>query len=168
MRSETNEKQKTLFFVDAMLGNIARKLRLLGYDTRYSSHIPDESLIKEAKRESRIIVSKDELLVRIATKQNIPCVLVTKNKEIDQILEINCKVKLDQPSIRGDTARCPSCNGELYRVADKSSVKDKVSPKVFSGIDLFWSCKDCNKVYWEGSHIDNLQNFVSELNEKLQ
>ena len=31
----------------------------------------------------------------------------------------------------------------------------------------FWECEECKKIYWEGTHIKNLQKFVSELNEKL-
>jgi len=52
------------FFVDAMLGNIARKLRLLGYDSQYFSDIDDEKLIDSAKNEKRIIISKDEKLIK--------------------------------------------------------------------------------------------------------
>ncbi len=50
------------FWVDAMLGNIAKKLRLLGYDSEYSSNINDDELILNAKKENRIIITKDELL----------------------------------------------------------------------------------------------------------
>jgi len=34
-----------LFLVDAMLGNIAKKLRLLGFDSEYVSDIDDFKLI---------------------------------------------------------------------------------------------------------------------------
>lgn len=52
-----------MFFVDAMLGNVARKLRLLGYDTKYFSD-NDENLIKDARDENRIIISRDENLIK--------------------------------------------------------------------------------------------------------
>ena len=45
-----NIKNKPIFFVDAMLGNIATKLRLLGYDSKYYSDIDDEKLIDSAKK----------------------------------------------------------------------------------------------------------------------
>ena len=38
-------KKEITFFVDAMLGNIAKKLRLLGYDSKYFSDIDDGQLI---------------------------------------------------------------------------------------------------------------------------
>ena len=53
-----------IFFVDAMLGNIAKKLRLIGYDSKYFSDIDDEKLIDIARNENRIIISKDEELIK--------------------------------------------------------------------------------------------------------
>jgi len=36
------KEQKPKFTVDAMLGKLAKKLRLLGFDTYYSSSITDD------------------------------------------------------------------------------------------------------------------------------
>jgi len=44
-------ESEPIFFVDAMLGNIARKLILLGYDSQYFPDIDDEKLIDSAKKE---------------------------------------------------------------------------------------------------------------------
>ena len=53
------KKENTvLFFLDAMLGNIAKKLRLLGYDSKYNAEINDNDLLNMAKIENRIIVFK--------------------------------------------------------------------------------------------------------------
>ena len=57
-----------LFLVDAMLGNIARKLQLLGFDSKYSSDLDDLKLIEQAKNEQRIIISKDHDLIARAKK----------------------------------------------------------------------------------------------------
>ena len=39
--------------------------------------------------------------------------------------------------------------------------------RLTSNFTEFWECEECKKIYWEGTHIKNLQKFVSELNEKL-
>ena len=49
-----------LFIVDAMLGNIAKKLRLLGFDAEYFSDIDDSQLVEKAKIENRILISRDK------------------------------------------------------------------------------------------------------------
>ena len=73
-----------LFLVDSMLGNIARKLLLLGYDSEYYSNIDDLKLIEKAKHEKRTIISKDRDLIARAKKQGITSVYVTKEEKIEQ------------------------------------------------------------------------------------
>lgn len=50
-----NPENIPMFFVDAMLGNIARKLRLLGYDSKYFSDINDTKLIDIAIKDKRLM-----------------------------------------------------------------------------------------------------------------
>ncbi len=65
------EENEPTFFVDAMLGNIAKKLRLMGYDSRYLADIEDDELITLAKNDNRIIISRDKDLIRKALKYDI-------------------------------------------------------------------------------------------------
>lgn len=85
---------KPIFVVDAMLGNLAKKLRILGYDSKYFSSIEDDKLILIAKNEKRIILTKDEQLTKNAEKQNIGFVLIRGSDESEQIMQINAKIKL--------------------------------------------------------------------------
>jgi hypothetical protein len=71
---------KPTFFVDAMLGNIARKLRLLGYDSQYFSDIDDDKLIDNVKKENRIVVSSDEELIKKTKKLGMKSIYVTKKR----------------------------------------------------------------------------------------
>ena len=156
-----------IFFVDAMLGNIARKLRLLGYDSQYYSDIYDEKLIDSARKEKRIIISKDEELIKRAQKLGMRSIYITKEEEIEQFLEIVNSVNLKRFQINGDVARCPKCNS-LTESVDKEVIKEKIPQGVLKSNDKFWRCKCCNQVYWEGTHIKNLQEFVGKINEGLQ
>jgi len=154
------------FFVDAMLGNIARKLRLLGYDSQYFSDIDDEKLIDGARKEKRIIISKDEELIKRAQKLGIGSIRITKKEEIDQFFEIITSVNLKRVKINGNTARCPKCNS-LTKSVDKEIIKEKIPQGVLKSNDKFWICECCKQVYWEGTHIKNLQEFVGKVNERL-
>lgn len=155
------------FFVDAMLGNIARKLRLLGYDSQYFSDIDDEKLIDSARKEKRIIISKDEELIKKVQKLAMRSIYITKEEEIEQFFEIINIINLKRIQINGDTARCPKCNS-LTESVDKEVIKEKIPQGVLKSNDKFWRCKCCNQVYWEGTHIKNLQEFVGKVNERLQ
>jgi len=162
-----HKENQTRFFVDAMLGNIAKKLRLFGYDSKYFSDIDDDELIKIAKEENRIIISRDENLVNKAQKLGMDTIFVTKNKELEQFSEILNHIELDIFQISGDTARCPKCNS-ITESIDKSSIKNKVPKRVYDANERFWKCKSCGKYYWEGTHIKNLKEFVGKINERLQ
>jgi len=159
-------ENESTFFVDAMLGNIARKLRLLGYDSQYFSDIDDEKLIDSARKEKRIIISKDEELIKRAQKLGIGSIRITKKEEIDQFFEIIASVNLKRVKINGNTARCPKCNS-LTKSVDKEIIKEKIPQGVLKSNDKFWICECCKQVYWEGTHIKNLQEFVGKVNERL-
>jgi uncharacterized protein with PIN domain len=51
--------------------------------------------------------------------------------------------------------------------AKNEKIIGKVPDGVIRNFKEFWECEECKKIYWEGTHIKNLQKFVIELNEKL-
>ena len=149
-----------------MLGKLAKKLRLLGFDTLYSSSMDDDEIIKLARNEDRILITKDVPLSQKAKKEQIGNVQITKEDEIDQFLQINERTNLGKCSVSGNNSRCSVCNGELQYI-EKNDVLDKVPTGVLENMNDFWKCKKCEKIYWEGTHITNLQKFTEELNDRL-
>jgi len=158
--------EKPLFIVDAMLGKLAKKLRLLGHDSLYSSSMDDDKIIQLAKNENRILITKDVPLAHKATKMQILTVQITSDDEIEQFLQINEKTNLGKCTVSGGNSKCPVCNGKLEHI-EKNDVTDKVPTGVFENMNDFWKCTNCEKIYWEGTHIKNLQQFTMKLNEKL-
>ena len=159
--------QRPDFAVDAMLGNLAKKLRILGYNAKYSSSIEDDELIELARKENRIILTKDELLTKNAEKSGIMSVLIRGNDEIEQIIQIRTAIGLSNFVMDTNFSRCVSCNGKLQLI-DKSSIASKVPKGVFEKQNQFWICDTCKKIYWEGTHFEKLQEFVTKLNERMK
>lgn len=157
---------KPAFVVDAMLGNLARKLRLLGYDSKYESSAEDQELIKMGEKQRRIIVTKDEGLTRGAEKAGLMAVLIRGNDEIEQIAQIAQKIGISSFSVDQDTSRCVDCNGKLEPI-DKFRILNKVPEGIYQRQEKFWICSDCKKIYWQGTHYDKLQEFARKLNERL-
>ena len=158
--------EKPLFIVDAMLGKLAKKLRLLGYDSLYSSSMDDDMILQLAKNENRILITKDVPLILKAKKKKIWNVQITSDDEIEQFLQINKKESLGKCTVSGGNSRCPVCNGKLQYI-EKNEVSDKVPAGVLENMKDFWKCTKCEKIYWEGTHIKNLQQFTMKLNERL-
>ncbi len=157
-----DNKIEPIFFVDAMLGNIAKKLRIMGYDTKYLADIEDDELIRLAKKDKRIIISKDKNLVNQAIKFGLEAIFLKNNEEIEQFRDMIKNLNLKTISINGERARCPKCNSKTELVL-KKNIHEKIPTKVLEYNEKFWICKVCNKIFWEGTHIKNLQKFVSEI-----
>ncbi len=154
-----------LFLVDAMLGNIAKKLRLLGFDSEYVSDIDDSKLIEKAKNENRTIISRDRNLIDRAKKNKISSVYITTENEIEQFLEILESTHLQFDEISGDSARCTKCNSPTSQI-NKLEIENKIPEGVLEYHDKFWKCDRCDQIYWEGTHIKNLQEFVNKIKLK--
>ena len=58
------EKYRHKFFADAMLGTLARWLRILGFDTSYEKFIDDNELIECCTLEGRVALTRDRRLAR--------------------------------------------------------------------------------------------------------
>ena len=149
-----------------MLGKLAKKLRLLGYDTFYSSSIADNKIMSMAKNEKRILLTKDLLLTQLAQKNKIKTIGILDTGELEQFRQIKEKVSLDRFAIKGKISRCTNCNGKLLQIKDEKTI-GRIPYGVTRNFKKFWECEECKKIYWEGTHIKNLQKFVSELTEKL-
>ena len=54
-----------------------------------------------------------------------------------------------------------------YSVFRKNDISKNVPTGVFENMNDFWTCNKCGKIYWEGTHIKNLQKFNAELNDRL-
>ena len=156
-----------MFLVDSMIGNVAKKLRLFGYDTIYKSDFDDLKLLEQAKKQQRIIISRDHDLIARAKKQEINSIYITEIEEIDQFLEIFKSISLEVDEITGDIARCTKCNSTTSQI-DKSKVIEKVPKKVLEFNEKFWQCDNCNQIYWEGTHIIKIQEFLEKLKAKLK
>ncbi len=156
---------KPNFIVDSMLGNLAKKLRVLGYDSKYFSSIEDDKLILIAKNEKRMIITKDEQLTRKAEKQEIGFVLIRGSDEVEQIMQINAKINLGTFVIDTNNSRCILCNGNLQPV-EKYRIIGKIPEGILEREKKFWMCDSCKKIYWEGTHFEKLQEFVTKLNDR--
>ncbi len=152
------------FLVDAMLGKLTRFLRIFGYDTIYANElidyfkidpVPDEKLVDFANKNNRIIITKDYPLynqnkdnVIFLSGEGIYNYLHYLNKEIGLNFKFNIK-----------KARCSVCNSPLKRVVSKSSIKDYVLQDTYNNYNEFYQCSNlqCKKVYWQGSHIEDIE-----------
>lgn len=148
------------FVVDTMLGNLARWLRILGYDTIYSPTMEDWIIIRIAEKEGRIIVTRDVGLYKRAAKKDLEAILVS-DTEIRRILKTLATKYGIRMSFDENDTRCPVCNGILRKTNSLVEVSGKVDPQIISSYKIYWVCNSCGKVYWKGKHWRNIEKMLS-------
>jgi len=149
------------FIIDQMCGRLAKWLRLMGYDAVYFNDIDDEELINIAKKEERIILTRDTRLVkrRIIANGYVKALTVSSDMLDDQLKQlVNCfKLKCDKK-----LERCIECNSELESVS-KSETKGKVPPYVYRTQNKFCRCSSCGRYYWRGTHWEKIQAKLKDI-----
>jgi uncharacterized protein len=146
------------FVLDVHLGTLARRLRVLGFDTWYRTEADDHELADVAVSETRILLTRDrELLMRRVIVHGY---LPRSDDPDDQLAEVVRRYDLAD---RVDPlTRCVPCNGELAPVA-RTEVVDLVPPRTRAEHDRFVRCRDCGQVYWPGSHLDAIGRLVERV-----
>jgi hypothetical protein len=157
----TPKLNRPSFAIDAMLGTISKKLRMFGFDCLYYNTIPDDDLVLAAKKQDRIIITKDERLATNAIQHDIITMKLQTRTEKEQLVEIARKISWKK--FEFIYSRCSLCNGMLDHI-EKSAILDKVPPKIAESVQEFWQCKQCHHIYWVGTHIRNLEKLAAEIN----
>ena len=148
----------TLFVLDAHLGKLAKYLRMLGFDTLYRSDIDDSEIISVARKEKRIILTRDKLLLK--SKEVRHGYFVRSIEKHEQLREV--VKKFDLNSQFKSFTRCMTCNTILLKV-DKEEIHNKVDKDIFRIFNEFFYCKHCDKVFWKGSHFMRMEAYIREL-----
>lgn len=141
--------------LDAMLGDVARVLRMCGHNAAYCLDRgveDDDALLAVADREDRLLVTRDRQLA----ERSDDSVLVTA-KDTDRQLRELADAGVDLTPTPGE--RCGACNGELRRVDDTDDLPDYVADDA----DTVWRCTDCGQYFWRGSHWTDVENRLAEL-----
>jgi hypothetical protein len=143
-----------------MLGTLAKWLRLLGYDTVYvNDTLTDEKIIEIAKKENRLILTRDKNLIKIAKRENLKPIEIKSTDLDEQIKVIVSELGFDKEEV---LSRCSICNTPIVKI-EKEKVKELVPKRVFENNEEFWFCKKCKKVYWIGSHWKNIEGKIKNL-----
>lgn len=131
------------FLCDAMLGTLARDLRLLGYDATYARpNERDRDILARAIAEGRILVTKDKELARLAGKHGA---LVPARRELDALVDALGLAPRDEDFL----SLCTHCGAPLEDAAQLRTAPE--------GARGGMRCPACGHEYWEGTHVDAIR-----------
>lgn len=140
------------FAADAMLGRLARWLRVLGFDTTWEAHVPDEALVRRALAERRTVLTRDRRLPEEWTLVPV-CVLHAEDLR-SQLAELGHRFALAAHA--RPFSRCNRCN-EPLQPASAAEAELHVPHRVLANHREFQRCPRCGRIYWAGSHVARMR-----------
>ena len=126
------------YVVDAMLGNVARKLRMMGYDAVYADG--------GACVDDRVLITKNVRLAAAATRRGVAVICGMTERQI--MRDVLCG---ERPVVSIDRARCSICNGVT-----------EITPHVIPPRKRVWRCVSCGHHYWDGTHMEKIREAVRD------
>ena len=144
------------FAADRMLGRLVKWLRIIGQDVIYGPHLTGYGLIRAARVENRLILTRDR---RLKHKQPPAFLLIESDHYRDQLCQVvrQCGLKPAEHLF----TRCVECNTVLQS-RPKDELMAVIPPYVFSSQEKFFSCPTCRRVYWPATHhkkmLEELRN----------
>lgn len=146
------------FLLDGMLGALARWLRICGYEAEYLSNASDDELMARASEGGLILLTKDRLLYRKASRAGVDAFLVQGEDDTHKLASVSKQFELILDPRR---SRCPDCGAPL-KSACKQDIKGAIPLRTFDAYDEFWVCGSCGKAYWRGSHWKNIVGTIEK------
>jgi len=144
------------FLCDEMLVGLARLLRAAGYDTYLAEGAePDGELIRTARREGRILVTRDKRLAAAFEES----VLVSGWGVNAEAHSLSRAVVLDWEF--APFTRCVMDNAHL-RDATADEL-DRFPERVRKLDGPFRTCPACRRDYWPGSHVRRMEARLHDL-----
>lgn len=141
------------FLLDAHLGTLARRMRLLGIDTAYETDGDDSGLAIRSAAEKRELLTRDRgLLFRKAVHDGALIRSDDVEAQLDEVLS------RFGPRLAPWT-RCLRC-GALLLGVPAGEVTAFLEPGTVRSYHSFSRCTGCGQVYWRGAHARRLEALV--------
>jgi len=148
----------TRFILDVHLGKLARRLRMLGFDTIYRNDFKDPDIVIIAGKENRVILTRDRGILKIkAVTRGYYVRSIIPDDQITEVLDRFDLYSRIQPFLR-----CMDCNGIIAPV-NKAEIEDRLKKKTKLYYQDFAACSACGKLFWKGTHYEKMTAYIDRL-----
>jgi uncharacterized protein len=145
------------FVLDVHLGTLARYLRMIGFDTSYKNNYNDDEIVDVSLKEKRTILTRDKgILKRSAVTHGYWIRNQNPGLQLKEVAE-----RFDLKKQIREFERCLECNSRLVKI-DKEKILDRLPLKVRQRQNNFWYCKNCDNIYWRGTHFEKMKEIINK------
>lgn len=155
VKSAEDRDQPPRIAADRMLGRLARWLRLAGGDVTFDSNVGGSELLRQARAQGRIVVTRDK---RLRTAGDV--VWLAANDVRGQMREVLQRVPIDTETLA--FSRCSRCNTPLRPISRELVVR-RVPPYVYASQEHFAHCDACGRIYWAATHPPRILGELRDL-----
>ena len=151
------------FLVDEMLQRLGRWLRAAGYDTTIAQDAQsDYYLLRQAIDEGRLLLTKDIELTKHRRAHGT--VMLLSGDTMDEYArQLSDELGIDWT--HNPFTRCMVCNSLLTHATAEQLANMPEMAKEHN--DEAWYCKQCNQVFWDGSHVKRMRGHLSDWHQKF-
>ena len=139
---------------------------MMGHDVKYSNNMDDSELLTIAKKQQRILLTRDFELYQHAVAKEVDAFYVQGQTEEQRLAELAKRFGISL-EIDMATSRCPKCNTQVKPVS-KEEVASRVEKSTFEHYTEFWECPKCGQVYWQGAHWTKIRETLKTAEQSLQ
>lgn len=141
---------------DAMVGKLARYLRLLGVPTGFARNASDDWLLRETRRTGAVLLTRDRPLLARCARKGLRALDPASDSPSEQLRTVARELGPFPP---GAPPLCLVCGAPGLEV-DRREVLGRVPPYTFLTHRRFSCCPCCGKLTWEGSHLERFRRGV--------
>lgn len=114
-------------------------------------------MISISLHEKRILLSRSLRLTR--HKELTHAYWIKSSEPLEQLKDL--VHALDLPNLATALTRCLHCNHLLVPVG-KEKILHRLQARTVSDYDEFFLCPSCDKIYWKGSHVHRMVDFMRQ------
>ncbi|MFC1956426.1 DUF5615 family PIN-like protein [Chloroflexota bacterium] len=152
---------------DQNVGQLARWLRVMGYDTQSFGDVDDSLIVARAVAEDRIILTRDTDIMkrRLIASGRLKAILITSPEPAQQVRQVTHALDLTYQSRL--FIICLECNQPLVERSE-DQVKKRVPSHVLETQSNYKECTVCHRVYWRGTHWEAMTRRLKKMMDKAE
>jgi len=150
------------FIADTMLQGLGKWLRFIGFSTVIADNFKMARLLLLANPSLIFITSSSDHLRELG---EFTAFMVRKNSIAEQLQEIDNHFHIFQ-RLNLFTI-CSLCNIPAQPIS-REEIRDRIPEAVKNNFENFWICPGCQRIYWQGGHIQRLLEKMQRMGIPIQ